>query len=88
MRSFFREEPLTLAEATRIIPGRPHKNTLRRWCHSGVRGVKLGHFYSGATLCTTRRAIEDFWAALNPQAPARSSDGHAKAEAQLDAMGV
>jgi hypothetical protein len=88
--SILAEEPVTLTEAAKIFPGRPHKNTLRRFCHAGVRGVKLAHFYSGATLCTTRAAIDAFLLATNPgyRAAPVSSDQHRAAEAVLDSLGV
>jgi hypothetical protein len=90
MRSILSDDPVTITEATKIFPGRPHKNTLRRFCQRGVRGVKLAHFYCGAKLCTTRAAIDAFLIATNPsyQAAPVSSDQHEAAEAALDAMGV
>ncbi len=89
MRSILREEPKTLTEATKIFPGRPHKNTLRRWHHVGFRGVKLRCFYSGATLCTSVAAIEEFLAAINPQtATPVATPAHDLAEAKLDSLGV
>lgn len=90
MRSFLREKPLTLSEAAKIFPGRPHVNTLRRWHHKGYRGTKLRGFYSGGALCTTEAAIEEFWAALNPSAEqeAVSTPAHEAAESKLDSLGV
>lgn len=90
MRFILREEPLTLTEATKIFPGRPHKNTLRRWHKVGFRGIKLRCFFSGATLCTTRAAIEEFLAAINPAqaTAAAATPAHDLAEQKLDALGV
>jgi hypothetical protein len=90
MRSILSEDPVTITGATKIFPNRPHKNTVRRWHYDGFRGVKLRCFYSGATLCTTRAAIEEFLLATNPgyQAAPVSSTQHEAAEAALDAMGI
>ena len=83
------EGPVTIAEAANLLPGRPHKNTLRRWCHRGFRGVLLRSFYSGNALCTTHAAIEEFLAAINSSsATSPTSKAHNLAEKKLDAMGI
>lgn len=87
--SLLSEKPLTLSEAAKIIPGRPCKNTLRRWCHRGFRGIKLRSFYSGNALCVTERSIEEFWAAINPaHSPAPTTRAHQLAEQKLDELGI
>ena len=35
------EEYLTLSQASKRTPGRPHINTVRRWCNEGFCGIKL-----------------------------------------------
>lgn len=89
MRRILPEKPVPIVESTKIIPSRPHKNTVRRWCHKGFRGIKLRSFYCGATLCTTETAIEEFLAAINPQAATpTATPAHEAAESKLDALGV
>ena len=92
MVSIVAERPITLIEACKLFPNKPHKNTVKRWMFTGVRGVKLRNFKCGQSICTTERAIDDFLLATNPdyQASAQSVDctGHAAAEEKLAAMGV
>jgi len=63
------EEIVSLNDATRLIPRRrrgalPHVSTLFRWSTHGVRGVVLETIQVGGTRCTSRQAIERFFAAL------------------------
>jgi len=53
-------EFLTLAEASKIIPGNPGIVTLWRWRTKGVHGVRLRSACAGRVPCTTRAWIEQF----------------------------
>lgn len=57
---------LTLREAIRLIPGRPHIATIYRWIARGVRGVRLRTLAVGGVHYVTRADIADFLAGLNP----------------------
>ena len=56
----FPGDSLTLAQAARVIPGRPHVATVYRWVRSGTRGVLLESFVRGGRRFTTPAAIENF----------------------------
>lgn len=91
-KSISQAKYLTLAEAARLIPGRPHINTIRRWCsYPGFKGIVLKSWRFGNRRITDLSAIDAFMAATtglqNPN-PCRTSTSHQRAEAQLDAMGV
>lgn len=60
---------ITLREAAATLPhrrgGRPtHSATLFRWATEGLRGVKLEVVQVGATKCTSREALQRFFAKL------------------------
>ena len=59
------KEFITLCEAAKRIPGRPHASTLTRWAHKGVRGTRLATYRSGNRLFTTQEDIDKFLNALN-----------------------
>ncbi|NOY41188.1 MAG: DUF1580 domain-containing protein [Planctomycetes bacterium] len=84
------QDPLTLIEASKILPGRPHRNTLIRWCDSGVNGIRLKSFRVGRRRCTTMPWLEEFLAAVSKTQeklqPLPTS--HVAAESRLDEMGV
>lgn len=81
------EAALSLTEAAKRIPGRPSKDTIRRWISKGLAsGAKLEAFRSGGALFTTEEAIARFLAAQN--AGATCSHRTAAAKRDLDAMGV
>lgn len=63
------EQALTLSQAAATLPcrrgGRPtHSATLFRWATEGLRGVKLEVVQVGATKCTSREALQRFFAKL------------------------
>jgi hypothetical protein len=62
-----RERMLTLSEAAKRTPGRPHASTLFRWATKGRRGVKLEIFEFGRRLFTTMDAVNDFARAVAKQ---------------------
>jgi len=63
-----REELLSLAEATKVMPRvngkRPAISTLWRWCRKGLRGVHLDYVRVGRNIATTREALSRFFNAL------------------------
>ena len=54
------EQLLTLAEASRIIPGSPHFSTLWRWYRRGIRGICLETVIVGGRRFTSHEAIARF----------------------------
>lgn len=60
---------IALTEVPPILGKKVHLNTLRRWATSGVRGIKLRTNRVGGRRWTTRRWVEEFLAALNPNSP-------------------
>jgi hypothetical protein len=67
------ETVISLTEAARLIPARrgnkkPHVSCLYRWTVSGCRGVVLESLAIGGTRCTSREALQRFFAALSQQA--------------------
>ena len=85
------QDTLTLLEATRLFPSKPHINSLRRWSRKGLNGVKLRTFRSGRRICTSREYVEEFIAKVSgkfdgDQEPI--SQNHRAAEERLDSLGV
>jgi hypothetical protein len=67
------ETVFSLTEATKLIPARrggkkPHVSCLYRWTIGGCRGVVLESLCIGGTRCTSREALQRFFAALSEQA--------------------
>ena len=62
------ENMISLVEAARSLPGRPHASSLYRWCRKGVRGVKLQTWLVGGRRYTTIAALEQFIAATTAAA--------------------
>ena len=63
------EHVISLADAARLLPARragkrPHVSCIYRWTTTGCRGVVLESVQIGATRCTSREALERFFAAL------------------------
>jgi hypothetical protein len=65
MIDFENEELLTLAQASKKVPGRTgsHVNTstLWRWALRGLRGVRLETLAIGGTTFTSTRALQQFF---------------------------
>ena len=66
------ETLLTFQEAlkhpfARRHDGKPATNTIRihKWCTQGVRGVHLESVLAGGIRCTSKEALERFFAAIN-----------------------
>ena len=69
MIDFTEEEPITLRQATRILPGRRGRvniATVWRWVTEGRRGVRLESLLIGGRRFTSRQAIQRFLERLNP----------------------
>ncbi len=89
-------EYLSLSQATRELPGRPHVSTLHRWRLSGVRGVKLRTCLVGGRRFTTRDWLAEFIDAtsqaggggLSPQTTRKRQAAVKRAEAELDKAGI
>lgn len=74
------EELMTLTAATRVLPHRRrHRpvnvSTLHRWATRGLRGVRLETVQVGGTKCTSREALDRFFAALAAQSQSGAPDG-------------
>ena len=60
------ENLISLSEAAKITPGRPHTATLTRWCRPGIKArtgerVRLKHWRVGRKLFTTAEALQEFF---------------------------
>lgn len=58
------ETLLTLPQAGKILPHRPHSSTVWRWCRKGVRGIHCEYVRLGGRIFVTLAALEQFGAAL------------------------
>lgn len=58
------ETKLTLTEAAKRSPGRPHASTLWRWCREGLHGVRLEYVRFGRRIFTSTEALDRFAQAL------------------------
>src|SRR5262249_49054459 len=61
------EEIHSLTHATKLLPTRRgdrpvHSSCLFRWARNGLRGTKLETVRVGGTLCTSKEALERFFA--------------------------
>lgn len=54
------EQLITLADATKILPGRPNITTIWRWRNRGCRGVKLETVLSDGRRFTSVEALHRF----------------------------
>ena len=86
------ETLLTLPQAAKSLPGRPHLSTLHRWRLPGVHGVRLETCLLGGRRYTSEEALERFAAATTaaadgtrvpPRTPARRDRDIARAEAEM-----
>ena len=74
-------EYVTVTEAARLLPGRPHRNTARRYMLKGVGGIKLRSIKLGATgnRFTTREWVDEF---LTPLPPNKATTAHTRKRKQ------
>jgi len=61
------EDVITLHEAAKEIPTRPHFATVWRWVQKGVRGAKLETYMIGNRTVTSKQAIHRFLEASQPK---------------------
>lgn len=55
-----REKLISLVEAARLLPVRPHASTLSRWASVGVNGLRLATTKVGGRRYTTQSDLERF----------------------------
>src|SRR5271154_5104019 len=88
---------ISLAAASKLLPGRPSITTLWRWHHRGVRGVKLETVVIGGRRYTSREAIARFIAATTAardgqptllRSPIARERAIAQAEQELKKAGI
>ena len=60
LQKLLEEKLMTLTEAAKITPSRPHVSTLTRWTKKGVRGVRLASLLCGGKRMTSREEIVRF----------------------------
>jgi hypothetical protein len=86
------EYALTLAQAAREIPGRPHVGTVVRWAARGIKGFKLETVVVGGRRFTSREAISRFVERLNTQvrldSPKERAQQISRAAEHLDWRGI
>ena len=93
------ETLISLAQAPKSLPGRPHISTLSRWHTRGIRGICLETLVIGGKRYTSQQALQRFAEATTAAANAdlvsnspSSSKARARsvaaAEAELDAAGI
>jgi hypothetical protein len=86
------EEIRSLTNATKFLPSRrgdrpPHVSCLFRWARHGLRGVRLETIRVGGTLCTSKEALERFFARLaeldGPNADAARVEAPARRQREI-----
>jgi len=88
------EDYISLSEACKQFPSRPHRNTVIRWASRGCYGVKLKTVRYGGKRLTRPIWVDEFNASLLGASPDSFADtdanapSHAAAESRLDAFGV
>lgn len=89
-------EYLSMAQASHLLPGRPHLSTLHRWRLRGVRGVRLQTCLIGGRRYTTSEWLVEFiegsTAAVAPETPTaiegRRESAILAAEKELNDAGI
>jgi hypothetical protein len=91
------EHMLTIAEAARELPGRPHVSTLWRWIQRGCRGVRLEAILIGGIRYTSRESLQRFCDSItaaadglpaSPRTPKQRERQIAQSEAELASHGI
>ncbi len=72
MSSVFQQKLISIKQATKVIPTRPHKSTIFRWIERGCRGKKLESWTIGGQRFTSVEALETFFSATNNRSPEAS----------------
>ncbi len=64
----FSETILSLREAAKAVPSidgrKPAYGCIWRWCHRGIRGIRLEHVKLGGKLATSKEALQRFFSKL------------------------
>lgn len=68
MRISLDDQLLTLSQAAKLLPGKPHVSTLWRWVQHGCRGIKLESLVLAGRRFTSREALDRFAAATTAAA--------------------
>ncbi len=88
------DDLISLNEAAKICPNRPHRHTIYRWCVVGVRGRKLESvLLGGSGLYTSKDALREFLLAISRRSDSsppkgKSSERVAKAEKRLTRLQI
>jgi hypothetical protein len=78
---------LSITQAAQRLPGRPHRNSVRRWMGQGCYGIKLRSVRFGGKRLTTEIWCDEFTEAVTARTGRQLSEHH-QAEAKLDQLGV
>lgn len=62
------ERLISLTEAAKVLPGRPHISSIFRWISTGAKGIKLETIVCAGRRFTSLEAIERFIAATTAAA--------------------
>jgi hypothetical protein len=88
MTVFAGDTIVSLREAAKLLPGRPHISTLHRWRKIGCRGVKLQTIKVGGRYFVSHKAIQEFLAASSVDtAPALQNSRTPPADKASDEIG-
>jgi hypothetical protein len=95
MNAILSQDLLSISEAAKRIPTRPHVATVWRWIEKGCRGHRLESWLVGGQRYTSMVAIETFLHAINsgsaksvPMTAKTRQKAIEKAEAELVEMGL
>lgn len=58
------EQIVTLTDAAKLLPNRPHVSTLWRWRKAGIRNVQLENLMYGGRRVTSLEALNRFFASV------------------------
>jgi hypothetical protein len=56
---------LSMREAAKRLPTRPHISTVIRWAERGCRGIRLKTWLIGGVRVTSEQALSEFLSGLN-----------------------
>ncbi len=78
---------LTVAQAARLIPGKPHPSAVWRWCRRGIVArngvrIRMRHGRAGCRIFTTREWMSAYFEAL-AQADCEALDSEQRAPAPI-----
>jgi hypothetical protein len=91
------ESLLSITDAAKSLPGRPHVSTLHRWRLRGIRGIKLETILLGGKRLTSREALQRFadrttaaasGEPVSVRTPTQRAKAIGRAERECDRMGV